>query len=87
MAGDLITTLGLFRLDEAADAASSVLPSLQPSYWSVPEIVVSAVLLSFLLAYLAFIVIATDGEVLSEIPEEGINQAIGRAWSLIRRTK
>jgi hypothetical protein len=55
-------------------------------YWSVPEIV-GAVLLSFLLAYMAFIVIATDGEVLSELPEGGIDQAIGRAWSLIRRTK
>jgi hypothetical protein len=87
MAGDSIITLGLSRLDEAADAASSVLPSLLPSYWSAPEVVVSAVLLSFLLAYLVFIVIATDGEVLSELPGEGIDQAIGRAWSLIRRTK
>lgn len=87
MAGDPITTLGLFRLDEAADAASSVLPSLQPSYLSVPEMVVSAVLLSFLLAYVVFIVIATGGEVLSELPAEGISQAIARAWSLIRRTK
>jgi len=87
MTGDSITTLGLFRLDEAANAASSVLPSFQPSYWNVPEIVISAVLLSFLLAYMAFIVIATDGEVLSELPAEGIDQAIGRAWGLIRRTK
>jgi hypothetical protein len=87
MAGDLITTLGLSRLDEAASAASSVLPSLQPFCWNIPQIVVGTVLLVLLMAYLAFIVIATDGEVLSELPEEGIDLAIGRAWSLIRRTK